>query len=108
MNGGNGNDSLLGGSGDDFLEGDTGNDRLNGGDGSDSFEFQAGDGIDVIEDFSAVDKLWLRSLGLGDADEVRGLGTDAGADCVFQFEDGCQVTVLNFQLSDFTAANFIL
>ena len=108
MNSGFGDDSISGGSGNDRLEGDTGNDRLIGGSGSDAFEFQAGDGIDVIEDFSSVDALWLRSLGLSGTAEVLSLGSDSGDNCVFEFEDKCQVTILNFNLEDFTASNFYL
>ena len=40
--------------------------------------------------------------------EVLSLGSDSGANCVFEFEDNCQVTVLNFHLEDFTASNFYI
>ena len=70
LGGGTGQDFLFGGDGDDRLEGDTGNDRLNGGAGADEFEFQAGDGSDVIEDATVSDKLWLYAFGFASASEV--------------------------------------
>ena len=35
------------------------------------------------------------------------LATDAGADCVFAF-DASQVTILNWNIADFTSGNFVL
>ncbi|WP_299960841.1 hypothetical protein [uncultured Roseobacter sp.] len=52
LDGGAGDDTLDGGAGDDTLDGGTGNDVLTGGSGGDTFVFAAGDGQDVIEDFS--------------------------------------------------------
>jgi Ca2+-binding RTX toxin-like protein len=87
LNGGNGNDSLIGnagndtligGNGTDFLVGSAGNDLLNGGNGSDTlrgglgndtligglgpdvFVFASGEGTDTITDFSlGSDKIGL-------------------------------------------------
>ena len=47
-----GNDSLSGGAGDDSLWGGEGSDTLTGGAGSDVFYYEAGDGNDVITDYS--------------------------------------------------------
>ncbi len=52
VHGDDGRDTLDGGTGDDTLDGGTGNDVLTGGSGGDTFVFAAGDGQDVIEDFS--------------------------------------------------------
>ncbi|MBF0120117.1 MAG: hypothetical protein HQK79_14885 [Desulfobacterales bacterium] len=59
--GGAGNDFLSGGTGDDIMKGGTGDDTLYGGSGSDIFEFNAGDGHDVIRDFNIeADKIVLK------------------------------------------------
>ncbi|XZN91416.1 MAG: DUF4347 domain-containing protein [Microcoleus sp.] len=50
--GGEDNDTLLGGKGDDILYGDLGNDSLIGGSGNDIFVLQAGQGFDIIADFT--------------------------------------------------------
>ena len=52
LTGGPGNDLLDGGQQDDFLEGGIGNDTLIGGQGRDTFAVSAGEGIDIIEDFT--------------------------------------------------------
>lgn len=85
-----------GAKGVDTIFGYGGNDTLSGGDGN-----------DVIEDFAANDKLWLEAFGLGSVAETLGLGRDVGDDCVFAF-DACQVTVLDWNLGDFTAGNVVL
>ena len=51
IDGGSGRDTLLGGRGRDWLDGGNGNDRLTGGAGGDVFEFETGDGRDVITDW---------------------------------------------------------
>jgi VCBS repeat-containing protein len=50
IEGGAGNDRLLGLSGDDMLIGGAGNDTLEGGDGGDAYRFGLGDGQDVIDE----------------------------------------------------------
>jgi Ca2+-binding RTX toxin-like protein len=51
--GGAGNDTLEGGAGSDFVAGGVGNDRLTGGGGADRFIYEtAGEGLDVIRDFT--------------------------------------------------------
>lgn len=65
LSGGVGNDVLLGGGGADHLVGGAGNDRLLGGAGADTFQFDAGDGRDVIADFQAgTDTIEFRVAGL--------------------------------------------
>ena len=46
----NGNDDITTGSGNDIIIGGTGNDVLNGGAGVDTYEFNLGDGYDVIKE----------------------------------------------------------
>ncbi len=55
--GGKGNDILFGGNENDSLWGGKGNDTLTGGEGYDTFVFRAGEGTDVITDFSEDDML---------------------------------------------------
>ena len=57
--GGKGKDSLIGGDGEDSLWGGAGNDTLWGGDGDDTFIFHAGEGKDVIADYTEGDLLQI-------------------------------------------------
>ncbi|GFE49973.1 hypothetical protein So717_17260 [Roseobacter cerasinus] len=58
-----GEDVILGGDGDDTIDGGSGNDVLTGGSGGDTFVLAAGDGQDVIEDFSvAEDRLQFAGI----------------------------------------------
>ncbi|MGB5636523.1 MAG: hypothetical protein WBM86_27600, partial [Waterburya sp.] len=73
ISGGNGKDELFGLAGDDIISGDNGsdllngglgNDTLSGGNGSDLFVLAAGEGTDMITDFSNPDSIGL-SVGIG-------------------------------------------
>jgi Ca2+-binding RTX toxin-like protein len=57
IDGGGGNDTLIGGTFDDHLEGGTGNDRLEGGGGDDTYYYYLGDGDDTIVDTGGQDTL---------------------------------------------------
>ncbi len=91
LSGGAGNDRLYGDAGNDTLTGGTGNDQLDGGRGNDLYQFERGDGQDVINDFDpdantdvlqfgagiAADQLWFSENGwdlevgvIGTADKV--------------------------------------
>ncbi|AAY38108.1 hemolysin-type calcium-binding protein [Pseudomonas syringae] len=91
LSGGAGNDRLYGDAGNDTLTGGTGNDQLDGGRGNDLYQFERGDGQDVINDFDpdantdvlqfgagiAADQLWFSKNGwdlevgvIGTADKV--------------------------------------
>lgn len=73
-----GADRLTGGGGNDLLQGDGGTDRLAGGNGSDTYVYEAGDGIDFINNFTTLStdkdtlllkevsesQLWLTRQGL--------------------------------------------
>jgi Ca2+-binding RTX toxin-like protein len=96
--GDDGNDSLTGGGGDDYLEGDAGDDVLNGGAGADVlsggagndiFQFGAGDGKDTITDLAAGDQ--VRIVGYGVAESI----TQVGADVVVVLSSGDQITFSN-------------
>jgi Ca2+-binding RTX toxin-like protein len=62
--GGEDNDTLTGCQGDDILYGDLGNDSLIGGSGNDIFVLKAGQGFDVIADFTVGQDLIGLSSGL--------------------------------------------
>jgi Ca2+-binding RTX toxin-like protein len=66
VNGGDGNDNILGsngldtlsgGAGNDFIDGQQGNDQQTGGDGDDTIQWDPGDGSDLVEGGPGVDKL---------------------------------------------------
>ena len=71
VRGGAGDDLLEGGEGDDTLHGGVGDDTLHGGEGADTFAFVAGNGADVVRDFSVAGDLidlsgFARIAGFGD------------------------------------------
>lgn len=55
--GGNGADVLIGGTGDDFLDGNQGPDTLTGGDGADTFQWDPGDTSDTVNGGAGADRL---------------------------------------------------
>ena len=55
--GGNGNDSLIGGDGNDFVDGNQGSDNALLGVGDDTFQWDPGDGSDVVEGQDGTDVL---------------------------------------------------
>ncbi len=72
--GGAGDDRLFGDGGNDRLEGGEGSDRLRGGEGADEFLFRAGDGVDVITDFSVEDNDTIIFLAQTEAQAIAGNG----------------------------------
>ncbi|MFD1881526.1 calcium-binding protein [Paracoccus pacificus] len=104
LRGDTGNDRLLGGGGNDFLEGGQSNDLLAGGAGADRFAFGRLDGFDRISDFEdGVDRIEFSSGAESFADlTIRQVGSETriayGAD---------QVTLINFDANDLSAADFI-
>ena len=74
LSGGAGDDRLFGDGGNDRLEGGEGSDRLRGGEGADEFLFRAGDGVDVITDFSVEDNDTIIFLGQTEAQAIAGNG----------------------------------
>ncbi len=95
IEGGHGNDTLIGsagndiigsGPGNDTLIGGPGNDRLMGGPGNDLFIFRAGDGADVIADFQPGDRIRLLDVAAGDTGLIRPkgdiFGRDGGVDAI--------------------------
>ena len=120
--GGGGNDMLRGAAGDDVLKGargedhlagGTGDDILAGGRGSDIFVFNTGGGVDTITDFEAtgsdhdtVDFSALSSI-RNWSDLSRHHIEAAGADVVIDGCNGDKIILLNVDLADLGADDFI-
>lgn len=98
IEGGRGADRIDGGAGNDKIEGGKGNDILTGGTGADIFEFERGDGRDVITDFSAAqgDRLHLD-------DHVAYTVAQVGSDVVVSLSSGDQVTLTGVSLAQLPA-----
>lgn len=98
LNGGNGDDEIYGaratgsnfifgqlegGNGDDLIVGGTGNDLIRGGAGNDTFRFLTDNGVDVITDFqSGVDRVEIDIEGVTSLADAT---VSQGADGVFGF-----------------------
>jgi Ca2+-binding RTX toxin-like protein len=84
LNGGAGNDTLAGGDGDDLLLGGPGNDHVDGnigadvaelGPGNDTFEWDPGDGSDIVEGQDGRDTLQFNGSNAAEHIEVSANGT---------------------------------
>ena len=81
-----GRDRLFGGGGSDRLDGGNGNDRLAGGAGADVFEFETGDGRDILTDWGrGADRMELEDFGYSNFRQVMRDATRVGDDVVFDF-----------------------
>ncbi|MDG1518942.1 MAG: hypothetical protein P8Q57_00540, partial [Yoonia sp.] len=120
--GGADNDFLSDGSGSDDLIGGTGDDRMAGGTGADTFVFVTGHGADVITDFdTSEDVLDFSGILIPYDPEFDGIfpvspsieyyseyASQEGANVVLTIDGGDRVTLLNTDLGDLSADNFIL
>ncbi|MEZ5714937.1 MAG: calcium-binding protein [Paracoccaceae bacterium] len=112
-----GNDTLSGGGGFDTLDGGTGDDVLTGDFNADRFVFVDGHGNDTITDFEATNNAEkidlsgisaisvIAELGLGSA--TSGAAIQVGADVVIDTGGGSSITLLNVDLADLDANDFI-
>ena len=89
------NDVLVGGNGADIFDGGTGNDNLSGNADADIFKFAAGDGVDIINDFSHAqgDQLVISSALAADFAALTAAGTTVNGDGVFLFAGGQTITL---------------
>ncbi|MGL4396438.1 MAG: beta strand repeat-containing protein, partial [Hyphomicrobium sp.] len=103
VDGGGGNDILVGhsggnvlrgGAGLDIITGGGGSDTLSGGLGNDTFVFALGSGIDSITDFLDGDKLNLLGAGINDVGDVDFSQAVDGANLIVTFF-GNEITLLN-------------
>ncbi|MEP3890877.1 MAG: hypothetical protein ABJN69_10440 [Hellea sp.] len=111
ISGGVFDDILVGNGGDDFLFGSFGNDTLIGGAGVDSYGYGTqSDGADVIFGFGTNELIYLFS-GEGVYDsftDVMAVGSDVGANVIFDFGGGNTLTIVGLNLADLDAGNFDL
>ncbi len=73
--GSNGNDVLIGGDDNDFIDGNQGNDTLFGGNGNDTFQWDPGDGSDTIEGEGGNDRLIFNGANINEMFAVSANGT---------------------------------
>jgi Ca2+-binding RTX toxin-like protein len=107
---GNGFDNALhGGSGANLLDGRGGNDTLTGGDRADEFVVAAGEGNDVITDFTvsgaAQDELTLVGFGFADFAALQPHVRQDGADTVIDLGAGQSLRLLSVESGSLSAEN---
>ena len=112
--GSGGEDNVHGYQGDDTVNGGAGNDFLTGGTGDDLFVFADGDGIDVINDFTAGagtdDVIDLQLLpGFDTFEDVLAATHDDGfGNAIIDFGDGNTITLSGVAESALHANDFLL
>jgi Ca2+-binding RTX toxin-like protein len=72
--GSNGADFLLGGDGNDFIDGNQGNDTALMGAGDDTFQWDPGDGSDIVEGQDGADKMLFNGANINERMEVSANG----------------------------------
>lgn len=73
--GGNGNDKLVGGDGQDFVDGNQGNDIALLGAGNDTFNWDPGDGSDMVEGQADIDKLVFNGANINERIDISANGS---------------------------------
>lgn len=109
--GGYGADTLFGGGGSDRIEGRAGNDRIISGDGSDRLVFRAGDGSDLVTDFSlASDILDLSATATDFTDlaSVQAAVSTTAAGLQIHLGGGDSVTLQGLTLDDVASLTLVL
>lgn len=111
LNGGDGNDVLNAGGGNDILNGGAGNDNLKGGADADTFIFANNHGTDVIRDFDATndaEKIDFSDLSsIESFDQISGAASQNGADVLIDTGDGNSILLMDVNLGDLDANDFI-
>ena len=112
VNGGEGDDLLWGRGGFDILNGGSGNDTLEGGLQADQFIFEDGFGNDTITDFASLNN--AERIHLTEVTEITDFQdlidnhlNQVGTDVVIDDGLGNTITLLNVQLSDLDAMDFV-
>jgi hypothetical protein len=104
--------TVNGGAGNDRIIGSGGNDLFDGGADDDTFVFRPGGGTDRIAGFQAgagtEDKIDLKGFsGIHDLAAVLALATQVGADTVLNFGGGNSITLLNVTRADLNVDDFL-
>lgn len=102
------NNVIVGDSTDQQIDGGKGNDVLVGGGGADTFIVRAGNGSDVITDFSSNDKVRLIDYGLSSFDQVKSITQQIGKNTVLSFGNGEKLILNDVQATSLAAGNFQL
>lgn len=109
LDGGDGDDIIIGSAGDDVLIGGEGDDVLIGGGGNDIFDFGPGDDIEIQDFTSGEDQVDLRSIAGADGFEwVLAHAKDVGGSTVIDFGDGDEMTLANVTVASLHADDFLL
>ncbi|MFC0685479.1 family 16 glycosylhydrolase [Novosphingobium clariflavum] len=107
---GGGNDLdnvIVGNEYDQQLDGGKGNDVLVGGDGADTFIISAGNGSDVIQDFtSGLDQIRLGGYGITAFSQIKSIASQVGADTVLNFANGEKLVLRGVTASNLTSGDF--
>lgn len=109
--GGDGEDQLEGGNDDDRIAGNKGDDALAGGWGRDRFVFRAGDGEDVIGDFSlrGGDVIDLRGHAqAGSFEEIMAAARESAFGFTRLFIGEDRISLRNVELEDLQSNDFLL
>jgi Ca2+-binding RTX toxin-like protein len=115
--GGDGNDTIIGGFRNDVLDGGADSDLLTGGFGDDTFVFADGYGHDTITDFSTFDgwfwftnddTLQIDVDGIDTFGDLTDHAVQVGADLVFDFGNGDQLTLQDTHLSQLDSDSVLI
>lgn len=110
MSGNDGVDDIRGCKGHDLIAGGGGNDRLQGNAGDDTFIFGQGSGRDRIVDFdrSGDDSLDLTDFGFADFEALSQNMVQIGDHVLIDLGDGDEILLLNTNILDIEASDFML
>ena len=104
-----GNLIIMGGNDDNFIDGGPGNDVLVGGFGQNNFQVSAGNGDDVIYGFNANhDTVRMPGTTFSTFAQVQAAMTQVGADVVLQIDPTETLTFRGVTVSDFEPHNFLM
>ena len=104
-----GNLIIMGGNDDNFIDGGPGNDVLVGGFGQNNFQVSAGNGDDVIYGFNANhDTVRMPGTTFSTFAQVQAAMTQVGADVVLQIDPTETLTFRGVTVADFEPHNFLM
>lgn len=99
---------LVGNSGNDTLNGGAGNDILTGGEGADTFIIEAGNGSDIITDFTpGTDVIKLDGYKFTSFSDLQSRMTQEGGNVVIQLSSSETLTLNNTTISNLKSSSFV-
>ncbi|HVA12435.1 MAG TPA: family 16 glycosylhydrolase, partial [Stellaceae bacterium] len=93
--------------GEQWVDGGAGNDVLVGGSGNATFEEGADQGSDVIYGWHAGDQIQLTGTSFTDFAQIQSAMTEVNGDVVIQVDPSDTLTIRNTAISDFSSAAFL-